>query len=146
MSDTAGQDTVASSAIPCLICWVGRFFVAYSSLGDRYGSIEASVAVVLSRIPLVFSRPIHPRFFFCVSAAVLILVSLLFFCPHFPPYPSSGVYFGVPIVPPLCNISSAAVLIAPRPRHPLQPASITPFSISCNPASPPHLHPPPPSP
>ena len=142
----AGKYAVAASAILRPKRWVGRFFVGRPSARDVFGDIGSAVSVLPSGTPSMFYCLIFPRLSSHISSAVLIIVSFLFYCTHFLPFPSSGVSFVVPIVPPLCNIYCAAVLIAPQHHHGHQPASIPPFGSPCNPESPPHIHPPLPSP
>ena len=143
MSDTADQDTIVTSAIPCSIRWTGNFFVGRSSVGlwDGDGSIESAVSILPSGTLSTFYRQLRLILSSSVSTSVILMVSLCFFCLHYPLSPSFGVSFVVPIVSPLWKISSDCVLISPRPYHPHKPVSINPLALPCNIASLPHLHP-----
>ena len=118
ISDKACQDTVAVSAIPCLIRWVGRSFVGRSFARDGVGSIRAAVSVLPSGTPSMF-----PAQFACSCLPMSVP----------PPHSSSRVsadvlirrfnhhphIFVVPIVPPLYRISAHIHRVSAH-RHPLR--------------------------
>ena len=85
VSYTYGQDTVATAAILSLILWAGRFFFCRSFVWDGYWRIRSAVVSPLSRTPLAFSHPIFLKFSYCFSAAVVLIILILFCHPHFPP-------------------------------------------------------------
>ena len=95
----AGQDTFSASAIPCPIRWSGRFFVGLSSYaGNRYGAIEADIAVPPIRTLSTFSHPLCLIFPYRIYTAVTLIVTHICFYPY-PLLPSSSrIYFVFHIV------------------------------------------------
>ena len=94
----SGQDTVAATAIMCLILWVDQFFVGRSFTWDGYWSIKSIVASLLSGTLLMFSHPLCLILSYRVSTAVSLVVMHICFRPY-PLSPSSSrISFVVPIV------------------------------------------------
>ena len=144
VSDTASQDTITVFSIPRPIWLTGRFFVGWYSEVDRDGSTKAVINVTPSGTLSTFYHPLCLILSSRVYSTIVLIVSLLFCRPHFPPSSSSVMSFVVTIVPTLYIISSDAILITLWPCHPHQSAYIIPFAAPCNNKSPTQLHPSPP--
>ena len=96
-----------------LLCWT-LLCVRWRLI---HWSRRSAAVVPLGGTPLNFSLLICLRLSFRVPTVVIIIILILCWRTSFLPSPSSGIYFVVPIFPPLCHISSISLVISPRSPH-----------------------------
>ena len=135
VSDTAGQDTITTSAILHQIHWLGRFFVGrYSYVGDIDGAIKVAISVPSIGTLSTFSCPLCLILSYCVStAAVRVVLNILSL--NYPLLPSSFPISFFPYYLPTAFVSTSLRLcrrIFFRPYPPSLSSSISDSSVLIN--------------